>query len=340
MPYDRASSLPILGLPVRFEASDGALLDAALAGYAPWRGVPLSPPDAPGVRLRIGWLGADLSRPDTIVEPTIAVSGSRIRVSAPGLEGTADHVTGEASCRVAGWLAADPQRLATDLLDTLLLFMLTRLDRVPLHAAGIVRNGVAALLCAPSGVGKSTLALAAVQHGFKLLSDDAVYLESLNDNGVRVWGWPRAVYVAPSSDAARPGVAAQSAAGGGGGVPLRLRNGKWKEAHALPGAWAAPPVAERAVIMLLERGSGRALARSIDQESASDRLLGTVDAGFDVWRSALAPALSQIAATRAWQVTTSSDPAETLAVLSDMTDNPNPQSSAAAVREDVERPAA
>ena len=46
-----------------------------------------------------------------------------------------------------------------------------------LHAGGIVRNGVAALLVGPSGAGKSTLVLRMVIEGFSLLSDDEVWID-------------------------------------------------------------------------------------------------------------------------------------------------------------------
>lgn len=315
MPYHCAATLPILGLPIRFEAEDPALLAAALAAYAVWRRVPLSPPDATGVRLRIGWLGDDFTAPAVPVEPTIVVSGCRIGVYAPGLEGTADWVTGDAECRIAGRLAADPQRLASDLLDTLLLFMLTRRNRIPLHAAGIVRNGVAALLCAPSGVGKSTLAMAAVSHGFKLLSDDAVYLESLNAGGVRVWGWPRAVHVARAHIAAEAEAANIAAA-----LPLRFRNGRWKHAHALPGTWADPPVAENGVVVMLERGTGSACARRADAGEAVSALLARLDPGFDVFLGTLAQPLRRLAAGGAWRLTLSSNTDESLLLVAEVID--------------------
>src|SRR6476646_7856941 len=46
-----------------------------------------------------------------------------------------------------------------------------------LHAGGVVRNGVAALLVGPSGAGKSTLVMRLVTDGFSLLSDDEVWID-------------------------------------------------------------------------------------------------------------------------------------------------------------------
>jgi hypothetical protein len=49
-----------------------------------------------------------------------------------------------------------------------------------LHSGGVVRNGVAALLIGPSGVGKSTLVVRLVSDGFGLLSDDEVWIDPIS----------------------------------------------------------------------------------------------------------------------------------------------------------------
>lgn len=53
----------------------------------------------------------------------------------------------------------------------------------PLHAAGLVKSGCCILLPGRSGSGKSTLSLQLVKDGYRLLSDDAVFLK---DGGERV----------------------------------------------------------------------------------------------------------------------------------------------------------
>jgi hypothetical protein len=49
---------------------------------------------------------------------------------------------------------------------------------VPMHAAAVVRNGKALLLCATSGGGKSTLSAALVRRGWRALGDDKLLLRS------------------------------------------------------------------------------------------------------------------------------------------------------------------
>lgn len=64
------------------------------------------------------------------------------------------------------------------------------------HAACLIekRSGRAALICVPSGGGKTTTALALAHDGFSLMTDDA---SALIPDGARphVWGFPRALKV-------------------------------------------------------------------------------------------------------------------------------------------------
>ncbi|NYU07543.1 hypothetical protein HFK74_33060, partial len=64
------------------------------------------------------------------------------------------------------------------------------------HAACLIdkRSGRAALVCVPSGGGKTTTALALAHDGFSLLTDDASGLIP-DAAGPRVWGFPRPLKV-------------------------------------------------------------------------------------------------------------------------------------------------
>jgi hypothetical protein len=60
---------------------------------------------------------------------------------------------------------------------TLSLFeLLKRRDRFAVHAGAVARDGRAILIAGPSGVGKTTLAVAAALDGFELLGDDMALL--------------------------------------------------------------------------------------------------------------------------------------------------------------------
>lgn len=94
-------------------------------------------------------------------------------------------------------------------------------DYVAIHAACVVKNGVSLMLCAPSGTGKSTLALACSQHGYQVLTEDAVQIHIPPEpDAVRLWGIPWKFRLLP--DAARffPQLENQH--------PRLQANGKWK----------------------------------------------------------------------------------------------------------------
>lgn len=64
------------------------------------------------------------------------------------------------------------------------------------HCAGVSLpdSDRAVLLCAPSGTGKTTTALALARDGFPLAADDAMVLR-MGGNGIHAWGLPRALKV-------------------------------------------------------------------------------------------------------------------------------------------------
>jgi hypothetical protein len=298
-------SLAPMGIPVLIDADDPALLQAALGAYVSW---PAGVGDgASPLRIRLGLARdpGDAASPACGDTLDVRVDGGRLAISGPGVRGGADAARGEAWCTVAPALAADPRRLSAEVLDTLLLFLLTRAGRVPLHASGVVIGATAAVLAGPSGSGKSTLALAALGAGLPVLSDDTVYVQI--GPHPRVWGFPRPIHVFPDD----------APAGADGG--LRLRSGRWKTAVPLPAA--APPAAGRAALFLLERGDRVAL-RPISIDVAVDGMMAMLEPGFDHFREQLPAAVRALATGGAWRLTLSASPAEALRLLRDTLDPP------------------
>lgn len=306
--------LPVLGLPVRFDADDPAALDAVLAAYGEWRSLAAHPHLAPTpglapcvhVRLRVVPPPAG-APPLEDAPPAIDVTGSRLVLSAPGARAEAELRTAEARAVLDTRALADPARLRADVLDTLLLFLLTRRDRQPLHAAAVIHAGTAAILAGPGGTGKSSLAWAAARAGLRVLSDDAVYLQ-LRPR-LRVWGFDTPLHLLP--DAAGAGPIPE-------GAPLRLRGGRAKAAIPLHDGWSEPPVTERAVLFLLERGTRRVTVQRIDPEGAVALLGASLEPGFDVFRDALLPPLRALARAGAWRLRLSHDPDEAIAAVRDL----------------------
>jgi hypothetical protein len=284
MDEDRSSkflNLVPFGIPTLIIAEDPQLLAAARTTYAHW--LAEKPVGEPMIEL-----GLEIGRPSTTgVSLGIAVDGSRLRLKGGGCEGMADATSGKAEARIARETADQPDAVA-DILDTLLLFMLARRGRTPVHASAFMPAEVAIVLAGQSGSGKSTLALAAAQRGYPVLSDDMVFVQQ--EPEFALWGFPRPIHVfpedAPDGDHHR-----------------RIRNDKVKAALPLE----APALrAERAVLVVLERGSELELQR-IDVEEAI-RALMNLDAGFDLLERESRTAIEALASCGAWRLTLSADP--------------------------------
>lgn len=291
----------MLGVRVRFRVDAAELREAVRRAYRAWAELPV--PDGPGVELRLSLRGrAEPGAPRVEVrEPSL------LRLRGSGVRGVVDSERGAASCALSeGWLA-DPPRLAEEVLDTLLLFLLTPRDRVPLHAAAIVHHHTALLLAGPSGSGKSTLALAAARAGLPVLSDDAVYLQ--RHPRPRVWGMRRPIHVISSNARAAPA-----------GTPLRYRVGRWKERIDLP---AGPLWADRAALVLLEPGQRVAVER-LSGDALAAALAARQEPGFDRFGGVLPDAVRAVARDGVWRVTLSRDPEEGLRALLALSAEPVP----------------
>jgi hypothetical protein len=281
-----------MGVHVKLEAEDRRLLRAALAGLAAW---PEPPRGArpPALRLRIS-----MGRESGGDAPEVSVDGSALRLAGRGVAGGADARRGEGWCVVPTELASDPERLGAEVVDPLLLFLLTRAGRVPVHAAGVCIGETAVVLAGSSGSGKSTLAHAALRAGLGVLSDDTVFVE--REPELRVWGYPRSIHLLQDS----------AAAAGVDGEP-RLRGGRWK--IAVPSS-PAPTSATRAVLCLLDRGDAVSL-RPIPPEEAVAALVGALDPGFDHFGAETPDVARALAAGGAWRLTLSAEPEEAVAAI-------------------------
>jgi hypothetical protein len=292
------AELPIMGIPTAFHATTPELLDAAVGPLECWRGGPREP----GARTIEVRLSVDERVAASSAEARVEVVGPLLRLGGGGIRARADARRGIAECGVPSEMAANPGRLGVEVIDTLLLFLLTRAGRIPLHAAGIVMGGTAMVLTGPRGMGKSTLAVAALDARLPLLSDDAVYLQT--EPAFKVWGYPRPVRVLP--DAGRVGGRFAT------GRPS-LRGGRWKIGVEVEDS-AVSLGAERGVLCLLRRGA-RAALDPLDPAQAVELVMASLDPGFDHFREQLPAALQLLTRDGAWRLTLSPDPGEGLAAL-------------------------
>jgi hypothetical protein len=283
----------LFGIPLAVRSNDKMLLGALASSC-----------DASPVAAGRGARTIDLT---LIVDPALVGSGSpaprveglRMAIDGPGLAVRADAARAYGSCRLSPELRDDVDQLRDAVLDPLLLFLVTRQGRAPLHAAGFLADDVAIVLAGPSGAGKSCLTLAAHRAGFAPLSDDIVFVEA--GARPRVWGLPRPIHLfaedAPGDDQA-----------------LRLRNGKFKRPIALWGD-RAPRRANRAALCLLRFGDAVAL-EALDP-SAAVRGFAVLEPGFDLLAGDIAAAVAALARQGAWSLTLSDRPEEAIALLAD-----------------------
>lgn len=306
--------MPVLGVPVRFDAQTPALADAVEAAFGAWRTLDRRPelvttPPAGPPRIRLRLTGSQLrSRPPG----PLAIRtrpGGWLRLSDPGrLSGGArlDRMRGR--LRIAPGALHNPRSIQ-HALDTLTLFLLTRLDREPVHAAAIATgDGRGLVLAGPSGIGKSTLALAALRDGLRVLTDDAVYLQ-LHPR-LRVWGMGRPLHVSPATAKRFPGITGRAAVPRPGGTPKLP-----VEPEPAGAARLDPGVIEHAGLCILERGDAGPVVAPISADEAVRALLSRLDPGFDQFRDSIPERLHALAAGGAWRVRLGPRPEESLPAL-------------------------
>ncbi|MFO1311042.1 MAG: hypothetical protein U1F41_03150 [Burkholderiales bacterium] len=137
-----------------------------------------------------------------------------------------------------------------------------RADLFFLHAAAVERGGVAFLLAAESGSGKSTTAWGLLHHGFRYLSDE---LSPVDVEALRVHAYPHALCLKhdPPVPHALP--------------PATLRLGRTRHvpvAH-LPAAAILEPRALGAVFLVTHRPGGEPALRPVAPAEAGARLYVT-----------------------------------------------------------------
>ena len=280
-----------MGLMTILRSSSPDLLDAAAAAYADWAVAEIA---APVIEVTL-----EPTRTwdqDGVVD--IRVEGSRLTLNGAGVAGWADAAAKWAHCLVPAHLAEDPDALAEQVLDTLLLFLIARTGRTPVHAAGVMIGDRAAVLAGSSGAGKSTLALTAMERGLRILSDDTLYIQL--HPAFRAWGLPRPLHVFPET-------APRFSRG------TRLRAGKLKAVAPLAPESVATRFADDAVLVVLDRGERLDLT-PIAPEAALARL-GRLEPGFDLLGRESEAALAALAGRGAWRLALTRDPGAAIDLL-------------------------
>jgi hypothetical protein len=286
-----------LGIPVAIIADDSALLSAATANFA---GL-VSSPDAadPAIVIRLHWNEFATAG----VGFAVSVEGSCLTIEGEGILGRADALARTAECSISRAFGADREALA-EIGETLLLFLLTRAGRIPIHASAIMIGDTALLLAGSSGSGKSSLALAALRQGLEVLSEDTVYVEL--GPAVKIWSWPGAIHVLPADAPA-------------GGFATRIRGGRTKS--AVPRA-AGRAFAESAALVAIVPGAKLDLQPAQRVELVAR--LSPTEPGFALLRPEIGLALAALAAEGGWRLTLNSNADQAISLLRERFDGTRP----------------
>jgi hypothetical protein len=277
-----------LGIPAAIIADDPALLSAATANFA---GLVSTPAAAdPMIVIRLHW--NELATAG--VGFAVSVKGSWLSVEGEGVCGRADAVTRTAECSISPAYRADREALA-EIGETLLLFLLTRAGRTPIHAAAIMIGDTALLLAGSSGSGKSSLAMAALRQGLEVLSEDTAYVEL--EPVVKIWSWPGAIHLLPADAPA-------------GAFATRIRGGRAKS--AVPRA-ACRPSAENAAVVAIVPGTKLDLQPAGCAELVAR--LSPTEPGFSLLRPEIELALAVLAADGGWWLTLNSSADQAVSLL-------------------------
>lgn len=311
---DYSIELPVLGIPVRFEANVPDVLAAVRSCYGAWQSVSRETHLLSPVRLRVRIV---VQRDELESDPRSIVwsrlpDPDRLVIGLPGGAGVADIQRGDAVAFVTPALVADREHFSYGVLQQLTFFLVTHFDRQPVHAAALVRGNTVLLLTGPSGIGKSTVAYAALRSGLRVLTDDAVYVQL--DPDLRVW-WAASRIHLPMDARERFAELTHAAV-------VRRPNGKQTILIPLTAATAGPGLlnTDRVGLCLLARGRDRVALQPASPAAAVAYVTEHMEPGFDRFTHEIRRCVNRLAERGCWRLVLSRDPGDTLPLIERMMD--------------------
>jgi hypothetical protein len=314
-PCPLVERLPVLGVPTAFETNSARVMERVRATYGTWAELRAQPEllSSAGATVRIVETtgdarglreGGDVGDVAEVRAAHRVLGPGRLRIEVSGGTGETDTARRISVARVSRALVAREDAFVEGLLEPLTLFLLCALDRRPLHASAVVRDGTAVLLAGPSGSGKSTLAHAAGRAGFRVLADEPVFVQL--EPRLRVWGRRSRVHLEVEARAHFPEL--------GGVAVTPLSTGKSK--IVVPGRAGEPRHAERVGICLLRRADGAAPElRRLTPAAVVAELTHRLDPGYDLWAGSIGERIARVAECGAWSLHWSGGPDAALPLL-------------------------
>jgi hypothetical protein len=307
-----ALTLPVLGIPTRFESDAPQVMEIVEETFGVWRA--LEPRDAGEearipVRVRIV---VTEPRGDTVDVPAVSIQHSMsddLRFVARSGDSVAESDPEHrlAIVRASAALVADRAHFRTEMLEAVVLALLSCYDRHPVHAGAVAHRGRALLLAAPSGTGKSTLAYACHAAGLDLLGDDHVRVQL--EPSVRIWGWPARVRLLAET-AERLGVPHATA--------HALDPKRKAVVDVRAGTGASRLVADDATVCVLSRDGGPLALEPLSPADAARALEEQLAPGFDRFPTRWPSVVRALTDRGGWRLNLSRDPNEAVPIVRDL----------------------
>lgn len=179
---------PVLGIRVLIKTDIEEISQMAESRFGHWRNLSkiyISPNPPVIVTIYKSSISSIVSESSTI---QYKVDMDYLSADAVGVIFSADRRCGKAEAFVNPAIADLSDSFKINVLECMILYLVTSADREPLHASTVIRNQTALLIYGNSGSGKSTLAYSLYKRGADILADSATYIST--ENGFRLWGDP------------------------------------------------------------------------------------------------------------------------------------------------------
>ena len=291
---DLRLELSVLGVAVSFETNSFEVLELAEATYG---GRSADTTDRHRVAVRIVVDAGLVDKP--VVPPVVHLPApDRLVLKLGDGHATADAELGVATAHVSTATTVAPG-FRESVLDHLILFLVTRADRCPVHAGAIAREDRALVLAGPSGLGKSSLTYAAMREGFQVLADDTVYVQ--RDPRLRLWSMPRRIHLPAAAIRHFPELE---------GTEERVRpDGRSKIPVDIPAAARADvPWVGHVGLCILSPATVDQPAEQLSPEAAVAEMRATLQGGFRRFAHSLDDCVRAMVEGGCWRLPVTADP--------------------------------